>query len=186
MYKSDVEEGGNFPVVGTPENPFIENVEITRIEFSDDGRLEMDFTQPNGGVVKHTEFGASDAFGNVEEQEARISRRLKHIATKIIPEDKYVIPECESWDEFAQTWVDLIGDAYKGKKFRMLFIYGSKGYVNLPMFAPFIEPMEVSPTKLTLSEYNRARLTRPEQAKPDVDPEISDDIVPEPDDKDPF
>lgn len=188
MYKSDVEEGGNFPMVGTPENPFIENVEITRIEFSDDGRLEIDLTQPNGGVVRHTEFGANDAFEDIEEQEDRISRRLKHIATKIIGEDKYVIGEVISWNEFAQAYVKIIGDAYKGIKFRVLFIYNNKGYICIPMFAPFIERMDTVPSRLTLSEYNRKRLVKPDQTKPDKNPDTStqDLGTPETNDKDPF
>ena len=58
-------------------------------------------------------------------------------------------------------------------KFRMLFHYNNKGYVTVPRYPNFIEPMSVVPTKLVLSKYVQERLVRPEAPKPDADLDVT-------------
>ena len=86
MYGTNVESnstGGIAPSVG-----IVENCELVSVTMNTDkgGRLDFEFKQPNGATVKHAEFPANPDFGDVEKQATDVSRRVKHIATKCMPE----------------------------------------------------------------------------------------------------
>jgi hypothetical protein len=157
MYGTKVDANSTFSM---PEVGIVENVEIEKISYSDEhNRLDFEFKQPNGSFVKHSEFEANESFGKVEEQAENTSRKVKHIVTKFMPEEAFVIENVTSFGDYAKKVVQQVGESYKGKKFRMLFIYRGK-YVDIPRYPNFIESMDVpaSETSVHISNFNKTKL----------------------------
>ena len=172
MYGSNVESnstGGVAPSVG-----IVENCELVSVSLNMDkgGRLDFEFKQPNGATVKHAEFPANPDYGDVEKQATDVSRRVKHIATKFMPESEFVIESASSFAEYANKVTALMGQKFVGKKFRMLFIYKGK-YASLPKYPNFIESMDVpaDKTNIYISDYNKKKLVKPEPDAAPVTPE---------------
>ena len=172
MYGTNVESnstGGIAPSVG-----IVENCELVSVTMNTDkgGRLDFEFKQPNGATVKHAEFPANPDFGDVEKQATDVSRRVKHIATKFMPESEFVIESASSFAEYANKVTALMGQKFLGKKFRMLFIYKGK-YASLPKYPNFIESMDVpaDKTNIYISDYNKKKLVKPEPDAAPVTPE---------------
>ena len=172
MYGTNVESnstGGVMPSVGIQEN--CELVSVT-MNTEKGGRLDFEFKQSNGATVKHAEFPANPDFGDVEKQATDVSRRVKHIATKCMQESEFVIDNVSTFKEYGHKVVNLFGQKYLGKKFRMLFIYKGK-YVALPKFPNFIESMDVpaDKTNIYISDWNKKKLVKPEPDATTVTPE---------------
>ena len=172
MYGTNVESnstGGVMPSVGIQEN--CELVSVT-MNTEKGGRLDFEFKQSNGATVKHAEFPANPDFGDVEKQATDVSRRVKHIATKCMQESEFVIDNVSTFEEYGHKVVNLFGQKYLGKKFRMLFIYKGK-YVALPKFPNFIESMDVpaDKTNIYISDWNKKKLVKPEPDATTVTPE---------------
>jgi len=172
MYGSNVESnstGGVMPSVGIQEN--CELVGIT-LNMDQGGRLDFEFKQSNGASVKHAEFPANPDYGDVEKQATDVSRRVKHIATKFMPESEFVIDNVSTFAEYGNKVIAVMGQKYMGKKFRMLFIYKGK-YVSLPKYPNFIEGMETpaEKTNIYISDWNKKKLVKPEPDAAVVTPE---------------
>ena len=172
MYGSNVESnstGGVMPSVGIQENCELVSVSLN---MDKGGRLDFEFKQSNGATVKHAEFPANPDFGDVEKQATDVSRRVKHIATKCMPEAEFVIDNVTTFAEYANKVINLFGQKYMGRKFRMLFIYKGK-YVSLPKFPNFIEAMEVpaDKTNIYISDWNKKKLVKPEPDAAAVTPD---------------
>jgi hypothetical protein len=172
MYGSNVESnstGGVMPSVGIQENCELVSVSLN---MDKGGRLDFEFKQSNGATVKHAEFPANPDFGDVEKQATDVSRRVKHIATKCMPEAEFVIDNVTTFAEYANKVINLFGQKYMGRKFRMLFIYKGK-YVSLPKFPNFIEAMEVPADKsnIYISDWNKKKLVKPEPDAAAVTPD---------------
>ncbi len=175
MYGSNVESnstGGAVPSVGIQEN--CELVSVT-LNMDKGGRLDFEFKQSNGATVKHAEFPANPDYGDVEKQATDVSRRVKHIATKFMPESEFVIENVTSFGDYANKVTALFGQKFIGKKFRMLFIYRGK-YASLPKYPNFIESMDVpaDKTNIYISDYNKKKLIKPE---PDASPVTPDTVM---------
>jgi len=172
MYGSNVESnstGGVMPSVGIQENCELVSVSLN---MDKGGRLDFEFKQSNGATVKHAEFPANPDYGDVEKQATDVSRRVKHIATKCMPESEFVIDNVTTFAEYANKVINLFGQKYMGRKFRMLFIYKGK-YVSLPKFPNFIEAMEVpaDKTNIYISDWNKKKLVKPEPDTAAVTPD---------------
>ena len=172
MYGSNVESnstGGAIPSVGIQENCELVSVALN---MDKGGRLDFEFKQENGATVKHAEFPANPDYGDVEKQATDVSRRVKHIATKFMPESEFVIESANSFAEYANKVTALMGQKFLGKKFRMLFIYKGK-YASLPKYPNFIESMDVpaDKTNIYISDYNKKKLVKPEPDAAPVTPE---------------
>ena len=172
MYGSNVESnstGGAVPSVGIQENCELVSVALN---MDKGGRLDFEFKQENGATVKHAEFPANPDYGDVEKQATDVSRRVKHIATKFMPESEFVINDVSTFAEYANKVTALFGQKFVGRKFRMLFIYKGK-YVSLPKYPNFIEGMETpaDKTNIYISDYNKKKLVKPEPDAAPVTPE---------------
>jgi hypothetical protein len=174
MYGSNVESnstGGVMPTVG-----IVENCELIGVTLNMDkgGRLDFEFKQPNGATVKHAEFPANPDFGDVEKQATDVSRRVKHIATKCMPEAEFVIDNVTTFAEYGNKVISLFGQKFMGRKFRMLFIYKGK-YVSVPKFPNFIEGMDIpaEKTNIYISDWNKKKLVKPEPDASTAAPETA-------------
>lgn len=174
-YGSKVEEK-LVPVVGTKENPFLNGVTIVGLELSEDGtRFTMTFKQPNGALVKVTEFAGTEDW-----QIDQTNRRVRHIATKIVSVEEYesAIKETNNFADFISRVVSIIGNRYANMEFNMLFVYNKKGFVTIPSFPNFIEVSGTMPSTLILSDFNARLLVKPEVKKPEnaTEPEATSDL----------
>lgn len=162
MYGSNVESnstGGLMPVVGIQVDCELVNISL---DMGSGGRLDFEFKQSNGATVKHAEFPANPDFGDVAKQATDVSRRVKHIATKCMKEEEFVVDNVSSFEEYANKVIALFGKKYENRKFRMLFIYKGK-YVSLPKFPNFIESMKVAEadSKIYISDWNQGKMVKP-------------------------
>jgi hypothetical protein len=167
----NADENRVMPVVGIVENCVIK----TLFELNEDQSVaSITFVQNNGAEVTHKEWISEDA-RSIDDT----NRRVKHICTKLISEAEYDNAAAGA-SSFA-GFFERVNNAIKGKttgKFRMIFHYNNKGYVTVPRYPNFIEPVSVNPTKLVLSKYVMERLTKPEAPKADLELTSGSDDLP--------
>ena len=162
----NADESRVLPIVGIVDNCTVK----TGFEMNEDNSVaSITFGQSNGAEVTHKEWISEDA-RSIDDT----NRRVKHICTKIISEGEYdqAVAGASSFPDFFSRVNAAINGKANGK-FRMVFHYNNKGYVTVPRYPNFIEPMTVSPTKLVLSKYVQERLVRPEAPKADLDMDLA-------------
>ena len=142
MYSTNVESNATSMA---PEVGIVENVELINVSIPEGQEmLTFEFKQANGAVIRHTEFPANPDFNvDVATQAKDCSRRVKHIATKVMSEDEFVMDDIASFMDYAHKVISLFGRKYEGKKFRMVFHYKGK-YAVVPRYPNFIENMDLS------------------------------------------
>lgn len=158
------------PAVGIVENCTVKG----GFELNDDKNVaSITFVQSNGAEITHKEWLNEDAAAQDD-----TNRRVKHICTKFIGEAAYnAIPEADSFEDF----FNKVNAAIAGKtdgKFRMLFHYNNKGYVTVPRYPNFIEPMTVNPSKIIITKYVADRLVKPAAPKADPEMDVQADVLP--------
>lgn len=123
-----------------------ENVELTNVEYkqSDEGNEFMVFTfEKEGKNVSLTEWRPKDDDPKkLADKTTNQIKRVKHIVTKFVPEEQYEF-NANSFKDFCEKTISILGDKYKGKKVRIKVVYNYNNYTTLPNYVPFIEQMEV-------------------------------------------
>ena len=77
--------------------------------------------------------------------------RVKHIATKFIPENQFAV-QGNNFGELIDSVVRMLApNTYAGKKVRLKVVYSYNDYCSLPNFAPFIETMDTDPSGLKIN-----------------------------------
>ena len=77
--------------------------------------------------------------------------RVKHIATKFVPENQFVV-QGNNFGELIDSVVRMLApNTYAGKKVRLKVVYSYNDYCSLPNFAPFIETMDTDPSGLKIN-----------------------------------
>jgi len=167
MYKVDTTidseaRGLNFLDIGIHENG-----ELTGVEYkvSNEGNEYMVFTfSKDDKVLTHTEWKPRDEDSEKLENKTKNQiKRVKHIITKFIPEEKYVL-NVENFKQFCEETIRLLGEAYKGKKVRLKVVYSYNNYTSLPNYVPFIETMDIpfDKSKLEISSIDKMTKDRPD------------------------
>jgi hypothetical protein len=137
-----------------------ENVELTEVKYgiSEKGNeyLAFYFKNDNNEQLSHTEWKPSDS-----EQERIVNqmRRVKHIVTKFVPESEYVF-NANSFKEFAENTIRILGNKNKGKKIRIKVTYSNTGFTDLPNYVPFIESMDIPKEKSQLKISSIDKVTK--------------------------
>lgn len=131
----------NFLDVGIHDDVELKNVEY---KTTDKGNEFMVFEfEKNGKTVSHTEWQPKDDNPeNLENKRKNQIKRVKHIVTKFIPEEKYVF-DVDDFKGFCDNTIKILGDSYKGKKVRIKVIYSWSNFTSLPRYVPFIETMDI-------------------------------------------
>jgi hypothetical protein len=106
-----------------------ENVELTSVSFASpkkdgtgDPSLLFDFTGPNGETFRHIEWEVGDQATDVAKSQEALAKRVKHILTKFIPEEKAILSG-HDYASFCQGVVLLLGTEYVGKKVAIKLLY---------------------------------------------------------------
>ena len=130
-----------------------ENVEMTNIsiETASNGNsyLKFSFTAEDGSTVSNVEWPIDTANEGWEKKMQSQMKRVKHIMTKFLEEDKVNIT-ANDFDGFCQQVITLLGNSYVGKKLRTKTIYSYNNYVSLPKYVPFLESMDIEADKSKL------------------------------------
>jgi len=168
-YKMTEDLHGNFD--GTPymDSGIHANCELTKVEYgkSEKGNefLAFYFEDPSGAQVSKTEWPvrmpevltklspeeyAKDNSSEKNMYESMITNqmaRIKHICVDsgIVDNDKFTF-EAETFKDFAESVVNIIGKNNEGKKVRIKVVYDRNNFTSLPSYTRYvwIESMDVS------------------------------------------
>ena len=147
----------NFMSPGIHENVELRNLEEGKspIVYSESSKgnkfATIHFVNEKGEVLVHTEFEPSgDNQEIVENKTLNQMKRFKHILTKIVPEEDTIF-EVDNFESYIKKCVEVIGNKYKGLKFRLKVTLNNKGYTSLPNYVPFLETMDIEKSKSRLS-----------------------------------
>ena len=77
--------------------------------------------------------------------------RVKHIATKFVPENQFIV-QGNNFGELIDSIVRILApNTSAGKKVRLNVVYSYNDYCSLPNFAPFVESMDTDPSGLKIN-----------------------------------
>lgn len=104
----------------------------------------------------------------VDKSYASQQKRIKHILTKFMPEEKAVIPPSNSFEQFSKNVERLLTPNISKTPMRAIFVYDSNGYVKFPTFVPFLEVIVAdTPATLKINEkYHRVTPPAPKAGAP--------------------
>lgn len=116
--------------------------------------LKFSFTSSDGGNLSHLEWPIDSAVEGWEKKLTSQMKRVKHIMTKFLAEDKCMIT-ANDFDGFCNQVIALLGNSYVGKKLRVKTVYSYNNYISIPKYVPFLEDMSVEKTKLNISSFDK-------------------------------
>lgn len=145
-----------------------ENVKFSGLEKKADKNgnsyLSFSFTDSDGNSLMHNEFEINPQYVTPKEGESKedaVSRRvnsmlirIKHICTQFISADQFVVSGAD-WSSFCDNVVQLMQNRDYSKTLRLKVVYNYRDYASLPNYAPFVETMEASPSKLRIGKYDK-------------------------------
>ena len=163
--------------VGGSGNSYIspgihEDIVLTNVEYrvSEKGNefLAFYFENEIGEKLPHTEwqvrFGENMDEKEKEAYESKVvnqMRRVQRIVTAFIPDDEFDF-EVDTFKDFAENTVKILGDRYKDKKVRLKVVYDNRNFASIPTYTryPWIESMEVPVEKSKIRKLSIDRWER--------------------------
>ena len=135
-----------------------EDVEMTgvSVDTASNGNafLKFEFTSNEGSKLNHFEWPIDTNNEGWEKKLQSQMKRVKHILTKFMEEDKIIIT-ADSFENFGKTVITLLGNSYVGKKLRVKTVYSYNNYVSIPKYVPFVEQMDTNPSKLNITSFDK-------------------------------
>lgn len=151
----------NFIDVGIHENVRLISVEY-KISPNNNPFLVLTF-EKDGKTLIHTEYEPKDKDGNVlENKKLNQMKRLKHIATKFVSEDEFIIDE-ETFESFCNKFISLLKGKHETVDLRIKVVYSNKNYTSLPKYVPFIERMDVDKSTLEILSIDKMTKDAPDK-----------------------
>ena len=166
MYKIDtstqVQEAALKTTIPVGINDNCELINVGRYEASNGSDyLAFTFRDDHGNELKHMEWDIDPNRVTPKPGESidecvtrRVNQmlvRIKHIATKFVPEHQFVV-QGNDFAELCDSVVTILGpNTYRGKLVRLKVIYSYNDYCSLPNFCPFIEDMAKDPSGLKIN-----------------------------------
>jgi hypothetical protein len=110
------------------------------------------FINEKGETLIHTEW---EPFDVDEEKLANKTinqiKRFKHIITKYVNKESFEGFSANGFEDFVKKSIQILGNAYIGKKVRVKVTLNNSNYTSLPNYTPFIESMSVPKADSVLS-----------------------------------
>ena len=150
--KSEGSSTSVFPL-GITDNAEMTNVSVDTAS-NGNAFLKFEFTSSEGSKLNHFEWPIDTQNEGWEKKLQSQMKRVKHILTKFMEEDKIII-NADSFENFAKGIITLLGNTYVGKKLRVKTVYSYNNYVSIPKYVPFVETMDVNPTKLNITSFDK-------------------------------
>lgn len=112
--------------------------------------IAFNFINDEKQTFVHTEWVPSSDDANIlAKKQKNLSKRLFHIAKKLVDESQLKF-KAETFGDLCTKLITAIGDNYKDKLFRCKVIYNNKNYTTFPNYVPFIESMDIPTEKSKL------------------------------------
>jgi hypothetical protein len=106
--------------------------------------IAFNFLNEEGQSFVHTEWlPKSDDSAILQKKEANLVKRLLHIGRKLVDANAFKQIKTESFELLAKSYINIIGNNYKGKLFRGKIVYNNKNFTTFPNYVPFLESMSV-------------------------------------------
>ena len=171
MYGFNQETKSESPVSKQFTSGIHSNVELEGVSFESprkdgtgDPSLIFTFRGENGEIFRHIEWAVGDQAADPAKAVENLSKRVKHILTKFIPEDQAVLTG-NNYAEFSKGVIALLGDKHKGVKVAIKLLYNQK---NNLVFTKYLGFIGKDKTDLRISGSETAQLSRIEAQPTDV------------------
>jgi len=148
-------EGGSIKIfpLGVTDNVTLTDV-VTDVANNGNSYLKFVFTADDSSEVSHFEWPLDSDSENFNSKLLNQTKRIKHILTKFIKKD---FPQAKSFEDLANKIVAIFSKmkGYEKIALRLKTVYNYNNYIAVPKYVPFIERMDVSPTKLTITNFDK-------------------------------
>ena len=125
----------------------LDNVLITEFKIENDqngNHFDIVLKDVNGNTTNIREYEPDASRDDYAKKQKSQLTRLKHIVTKFTPEGT-ALPSANTFPELWAAVRDLLGaNQCSTKPVRLKLIYNAKGYLTVPKYVPFMEPMTVN------------------------------------------
>jgi hypothetical protein len=141
-----------------------ENVRIVKVvkeKKKENVVLSFYFADKYNSEFTHSEFQPDPTKENFEKKLGNLSKRVKHIVSKFVPEDKQVL-KAATWDEFCDSVSALFDDSTKDARVRIKLVLNDAGFTSFTPYTGFIEEMSVNPTRLRIGQNERTSAVTPD------------------------
>jgi len=144
----------------------VENCELVRVERVEDyDAVDFFFADSTGAEIKLREWFVDYDRDGADKKELSQAKRLKHILTKFLPAGTQ-LPQAQNSEDLLQKCTEALGNTFKGVKVRMKTTFKDSGYLQVPLYVPFMELMTVPVEETTLKFANFDITTKPSQDSP--------------------
>jgi hypothetical protein len=159
MYNVSKETAGESTYIPVTQGGILENFKLESVTYaspkkdgSGDFCLIFDFKGPNGEQFRHVEFPILATDKKAQSKAESLAKRIKHILNKFVPEEKIILSG-STFEQFAKGVLGLLGNTYKTVPVRVKIVYNpdNQRFV-FTKYIPFIERMDVTPTKLSIGK----------------------------------
>ena len=147
-----------------------EGAEMTNVsvETASNGNnfLKFSFVDSASANLSHLEWPIDTTNEGWEKKMTSQMKRVKHIMTKFLTEDKVPI-NAQDFEGFCNQVITILGNSYVGKKLRVKTIYSYNNYVSIPKYVPFMEVLSDVPadkTRLNVTDFDK--MTKDEADNP--------------------
>ena len=172
-------EGGNFDpskifgfecVTDGVITGFVENVTIcgfdTGVSGNGNAFWDVKLKDSKGNESNMREYDIDKSREGWEKKQNSQLKRLKHLLTKFVPEGT-ALPQAATFPElWSGIQAILVQAQCNTKPMRLKMVYNNKGFLSVPAYVPFLEPMTVGAmeTKLKLTDFDTT--VRPQADNP--------------------
>ena len=86
--------------------------------------LAFHFKGSKGETFRHVEWPVEANDANADSKISNMSKRIKHILTKFVPEENVIVNNVETFEQYANEIIRIAGKSYEGKTFAIKLTYG--------------------------------------------------------------
>ena len=164
------------------------NVELVSVKYESprkdgtgDKALLFDFKGPNGETHRHVEFAVGERATDPAKSAESLSKRVKHIVTKFIPEEEAVLTG-NTFEEFCNGVIALLDGKTAGKKVAIKLLYDKKDNLSFTRYVGFIaknpHDLNISAAESPFLKKQNAAPTATDVLEEGVSPEAASDDLP--------
>lgn len=143
---------------GIHSDVILEKVTYENVKKDGTGKmvLAFHFKGSKGETFRHVEWPVESSDANAESKVVNMGKRIKHILTKFVPEEKVVIENVETFEQYCNAIITILGTSNVDKKVAIKLLYDDKGNLGFPKYIGFIAN-DASALKVS----NTEKITKP-------------------------
>jgi len=156
----------NYFDAGIHSDVTLEKVTYENVKKDGTGKmvLAFHFKGNKGETFRHVEWPIESSDANADTKLTNMGKRIKHILTKFVPEENVVIANVETFEQYANAIISILGASNVGKKIAIKLLYDDKGNLGFPKYVGFIAN-DASSLKIS----NTEKITKPTPSAPGSD-----------------